>query len=72
MQPASVKATISAVAEWAINFIQDAKEAIEKDPRGLTVFIIPPGSAVTRDYRTDRVRIYSDGIGKVQGAPGLG
>lgn len=34
--------------------------------------IVPPGTMVTRDYRTNRVRIYVDAAGKVERTPKTG
>jgi hypothetical protein len=40
---------------------------------GLTnVFIVPEGSAITLDYRTDRVRVFIDKKGVVTQTPSIG
>jgi len=36
------------------------------------VTIIPPGTGVTEDYRTNRVRVYVDAQGKVDLTPSIG
>ncbi|KAL6619827.1 hypothetical protein ACP70R_034966 [Stipagrostis hirtigluma subsp. patula] len=37
---------------------EDAKKVILKDMPGAQVVVVPIGSPVTMDYRTDRVRIF--------------
>lgn len=38
----------------------------------LQIQVLPEGSCVTMDYRTDRVRLYTDGDGKVVQVPSIG
>lgn len=50
----------------------EAKELLEKET-SLNVFLVPTGSAVTMDYRTNRVRISFDPANnKVVKAPRVG
>ena len=51
---------------------QEAKEVLQKEAKDKLLFVVPAGSAVTLDYRTDRIRIYCDGHGKVSQAPTIG
>jgi len=50
----------------------EAKAAIAKDRSDVQVEVIPDGSPVTMDYRTDRCRVFVDGSGKVVHPPHLG
>jgi uncharacterized protein YuzE len=45
---------------------------IESDTSGLEVILVEEGSAVTDDYRLNRVRIYYDKDGNVVGIPCVG
>lgn len=50
----------------------EAKELLEKET-SLTIFLVPTGSVVTMDYRTNRVRITFDPTNnKVVKAPRVG
>ena len=51
---------------------EDAKAAILKDDSKLQVDLLPEGSMVTMDYRTDRVRVFIDNDGQVVGVPRKG
>lgn len=44
----------------------------EEAPYVTQIYIIPPGSGWTCDYRTDRVRIHTDESGKVRSPPRVG
>ncbi|KAL4439013.1 hypothetical protein ABPG77_006950 [Micractinium sp. CCAP 211/92] len=38
---------------------EDAKAALEAElPTGMRVFLVPQGSMVTMDFRTDRIRVF--------------
>jgi len=50
----------------------EAKATIEEENPSLQVVIVPYGSVVTADYRTDRVRIYVDVEGIVVETPRIG
>lgn len=39
---------------------------------GLNPRVLPQGSAVTRDFRLDRVRVFTDSNNKVVGVPRVG
>ena len=52
--------------------LQAAKETLEAEHKDLKIYIVPPNSAVTMDWRTDRVRLYCDDAGKVEKTPRLG
>ncbi|XP_047042488.1 subtilisin-chymotrypsin inhibitor-2B-like [Lolium rigidum] len=49
--------------------IKEAREIILKDKPDANIVVLPAGSAVTLDYRTDRVRIFVD---TVADAPHIG
>jgi hypothetical protein len=49
-----------------------AKTRLEEENPGKEVDVVPDGSMVTMDYREDRIRIYTDGEGKVVKAPKFG
>ena len=49
-----------------------AKAAILKDNPKLKVHVLPEGSMVTMDYRTDRVRVFVDPNNKVSQVPSVG
>lgn len=53
---------------------EDCEKVIEENASDVigNVFLLPVGSLVTLDYRTDRVRIWLDGDGKVESAPERG
>ena len=51
---------------------EDAKAFIETKEPCLTVILVPEGSAVTADFRTDRVRIFVDSKNLVVGIPQIG
>ena len=51
---------------------QEAKDIIQAQFPELTVYVLPWGSIVTADYRTDRVRIYVDENNKVKVEPTIG
>jgi hypothetical protein len=40
--------------------IDEAVEIIKSENPNLNVTKVPPGTMLTRDYRTDRVRVYYD------------
>ncbi|KAL6624387.1 hypothetical protein ACP70R_031708 [Stipagrostis hirtigluma subsp. patula] len=48
---------------------EEAKKVILKDMPGAHVVVVPVGSPVTMDYRTDRVRIFVDTVAR---APTVG
>ncbi len=45
---------------------------IESNTQGLTIVIVPDGSFVTKDFRTDRVRVWVDENDIVFSAPSKG
>ncbi|CAM4759371.1 unnamed protein product [Rotaria magnacalcarata] len=47
---------------------KDGNEVVEKIKRE-TVHVVMPGSMLTMDYRTDRIRVHVDEQGKVQYPP---
>lgn len=51
---------------------ETVKAEIEQENPKLKVQILPYGSMVTMDFRTDRVRIFVDGDGKVVTTPTIG
>ena len=51
---------------------QEAKDIIQAQFPELTVYVLPWGSIVTADYRTDRVRIYVDENNIVKVEPTIG
>lgn len=51
---------------------EEAEEKIKNDHPSLSVSVVPEGSMMTMDYRTDRVRIMVDEDGKVNAAPKVG
>lgn len=51
---------------------EEAERRIKEEKPGINVRIIPPDSMVTMDFRTDRVRIFTDTSGKVSRAPMIG
>ena len=52
---------------------EEAKAIIEQETNGkIQVFIVPPNSMVTMDYRLDRVRIMEDADHKVSTPPSVG
>jgi hypothetical protein len=51
---------------------QDAKAQILADRPDVTVYILPEGSFVTMDYRTNRVRVFINGAGNVASPPRIG
>ena len=51
---------------------EDAKAFIETKEPCLTVILVPEGSPVTLDFRTDRVRIFFDTNNLVVGIPQIG
>ncbi|CAD6273285.1 unnamed protein product [Miscanthus lutarioriparius] len=42
--------------------VEEAKKAILKDKPDADIVVLPVGSIVTADYRTDRVRIFVDTV----------
>ncbi|GJM94328.1 hypothetical protein PR202_ga10966 [Eleusine coracana subsp. coracana] len=42
--------------------VKEAKEIIQKDRPDVHVVVVPVGSPVTMDLRTDRVRIFVDTV----------
>ena len=51
---------------------EEAKNVILQINPNLQVQIVPEGSMVTMDFRTDRVRIFVDGTGIVRNTPRIG
>jgi len=53
---------------------EEAKAIIEKEMLGIgaIVVVIPEDAVVTMDFRTDRVRIYVNTVGKVSVTPRVG
>ena len=45
--------------------VKEAKKAILKDKPDAKIVVLPAGSIVTMDYRTDRVRLFVDTIVEV-------
>ncbi|XP_060577863.1 uncharacterized protein LOC132734972 [Ruditapes philippinarum] len=50
----------------------EAENVIRGIYKNITIQILPENSMVTMDYREDRVRIFTDGEGKVATAPMIG
>eukprot|EP00891_Asterochloris_glomerata_P002232 jgi/Astpho2/2232/Aster-x0101 len=72
-QPGTGATQTSGKQAWPEFVGQDgntAKKAIEKE--GYTAFLVPEGSMMTMDYRTDRVRIHIDSGNKVIKTPKVG
>ena len=65
-----------AIQEWPQLKGMDAKEAkdfLEEHHRTLTVMLVPDGSATTKDFRPDRVRIvYAPSDNIVVSVPRIG
>lgn len=51
---------------------EDCVSYIESNTEGLTIVIVPEGSVVTQDFRTDRVRVWVDAKDIVFAAPSRG
>ena len=51
---------------------EEARRIINGVDANLTVHIVPEGSMVTMDFRTDRVRVFVDEGGIVRSAPNVG
>ncbi|KAI5062280.1 hypothetical protein GOP47_0022819 [Adiantum capillus-veneris] len=51
---------------------EEAKSKILAENPNLTVQLVPEGSFMTMDFRTDRVRIFVDAAGNVSRAPAIG
>ncbi|CDP14354.1 unnamed protein product [Coffea canephora] len=51
---------------------EEAERRIKEEIPGVNVHVIPPDYFVTMDFRTDRVRIFTDSSGKVSRAPMIG
>lgn len=49
--------------------VEEAKKIIEDEDQGYTVRIVPPGGITTKDYRRDRVFIFSNEQGLVEREP---
>jgi Potato inhibitor I family len=60
---------LNMVATECIKYIETYAEDLRSSHN---VFIIEPGSVVTMDYRTDRVRVYVDESNIVVQTPGRG
>jgi hypothetical protein len=45
--------------------VEEAKKVILKDKPEATIVVVPLGSPVTMDYRTDRVRLFVDTVADV-------
>ncbi|CAM0958472.1 unnamed protein product [Alopecurus aequalis] len=53
--------------------VEEAKKVILKDKPKAKIVVVPMGSIVTMDYRTDRVRLFVDaGTGTVVQMPKVG
>ncbi|XP_047045896.1 subtilisin-chymotrypsin inhibitor-2A-like [Lolium rigidum] len=55
--------------ELAGKTIKEAREIILKDMPDADIVVLPEGSPVTKDFRTNRVRIF---VGTVEGTPHVG
>ncbi|PHT46182.1 Subtilisin-chymotrypsin inhibitor-2B [Capsicum baccatum] len=51
---------------------EEAEKKIKEEKPELKIYIVPPKSMVTMDYRLDRVRLFVDESGKVAQVPRLG
>ncbi|KAL4363857.1 hypothetical protein GQ457_04G027470 [Hibiscus cannabinus] len=51
---------------------ESAKETIHKENSDLNVLVLKDGSATTRDFRPNRVRVFVDENGLVVRAPTIG
>ncbi|XP_033743532.1 subtilisin inhibitor CLSI-I-like [Pecten maximus] len=51
---------------------QEAEAIIRKEYPNISVQVLPDGSMVTMDYRTERVRIFTDETGKIVRVPMIG
>ena len=51
---------------------QDAKTELEEQEPDKKIILVPEGRMVTMDYRTDRIRLFLDGDGKVARTPIIG
>lgn len=51
---------------------EEAKDRILQDKPNANVQILPEGSMVTKDYRTDRVRVFVDEENRVASVPRVG
>ncbi|XP_078323369.1 uncharacterized protein LOC111126415 [Crassostrea virginica] len=51
---------------------KEAEKKIRSEYPKIAIQVLPEGSCVTMDYRTDRVRLYTDGDGKVVQVPSIG
>ncbi|CAF0761940.1 unnamed protein product [Adineta steineri] len=61
--------------DWSSLVGKDGNEAVEiikKETGFSSVDIIPPDTMCTKDYRTNRVRVYVDKQGKVTSTPNIG
>jgi hypothetical protein len=45
--------------------VEEAKKVILKDKPEAKIVVVPVGSLVTMDYRTDRVRLFVDTVAQV-------
>ncbi|XP_071682094.1 subtilisin-chymotrypsin inhibitor-2B-like [Lolium perenne] len=45
--------------------VEEAKKVILKDKPEVKIIVVPAGSIVTMDYRTDRVRLFVDTVVEV-------
>ncbi|CAM0958483.1 unnamed protein product [Alopecurus aequalis] len=50
---------------WPGSPIKEAREIILKDKPDANIVVLPAGSPVTLDYRTDRVRIFVDTVAEI-------
>ncbi len=58
---AEMKTIEPAISEWPQLKGMDAKDAknfLEQNHRTLNVILVPDGSATTKDFRPDRVRVF--------------
>ncbi|KAL0451123.1 UNVERIFIED_CONTAM: Subtilisin inhibitor 1 [Sesamum latifolium] len=52
---------------------EEAERKIKEEmPAGTHIYVLPSDSFVTMDFRTDRVRIFTDSYGKVSTPPRIG
>ncbi|KAL0375239.1 UNVERIFIED_CONTAM: Subtilisin inhibitor CLSI-I [Sesamum radiatum] len=52
---------------------EEAERKIKEEmPAGTHVYVLPSDSFVTMDFRTDRVRVFTDSSGKVSSPPRIG
>ncbi|XP_057459141.1 subtilisin inhibitor CLSI-I-like [Lotus japonicus] len=51
---------------------EEAERKIKEEMSGVEIQVVPPGSFVTADFKTQRVRLYVDESGMVTRTPGIG